>query len=77
MMILHQNTIKSVIPQGDHLILELKNGGEAFALRTGGNITPKKGDDLTTEHVRPNSFRSPAKRIYINGKPWYKTNTGS
>lgn len=71
MMILHQHTVKRVIPQGDHLILELTSDG-AFAMRNGGNITPKKNDDITTEHVNPLNFRSPAKRIYINGQPWRK-----
>lgn len=70
MMILHQHTIKSVIPQGDHTILELTNDG-AFALRNGGNITPKKNDDITTEHINPMNFRSPIKRIYINGQLWH------
>jgi len=72
MMILHQHTVKDVIPQGDHLIIELTSGNQAFALRVGGNIVPKKGDDITTEHISPMNFRSPAKRIYINGQLWHR-----
>lgn len=72
MTVLHQHTIKRVIQQGDHMILELMHNVAAFALRTGGNITPKKGDDITTEHLIPSNFRSPAKRIYINGQLWHR-----
>jgi hypothetical protein len=66
---LHQNTIVEVVPQKDHFVLVLGNEAGAFALRK-GSITPKKNDILTTEHIKPFSFRSPAKRIYINGERW-------
>jgi hypothetical protein len=68
---LHQNTIVEVVPQTDHFVLVLKNDAGAFALRK-GSIVPKKNDILTTEHIMPLNFRSPARRIYINGEIWHR-----
>jgi hypothetical protein len=69
MMLYHQVTVKNVTNKKDCHIVEL-TCGDGFVLRK-GNITPRKGDIITTTHINPFNFHSPAKSIYINGKIWH------